>query len=84
MTAVDWLLSQRAPGVWAILPRLHVSQTVEPLFALYEFRARRILEGSNAPSDLARQPNVTIPEPPPEIARAWVNMNSPTDVAGMH
>jgi molybdopterin-guanine dinucleotide biosynthesis protein MobB len=79
--AVDWLLSQRAPGAWAILPRLHGSQAVEPLFALYEFRARRILESSDAPSDLARQPNVATPEPPVDIASAWANMNTPMDVA---
>lgn len=81
-TAVAWLLGQRAPGVWAILPRLQGSQAVEPLFALYEFRARRSLESSNAPSDLAHRPKVMIPELPPGIASAWANMNTQADVAG--
>ena len=82
--AVQWLLSQRAPGVWAILPRLPDGQSVEPLFACYEPRARQLLEESRAPSDLAQLSSVITPEPPPEIAGAWANMNTPIDVARFH
>jgi len=79
--AVDWLTRQRGPGVQAILPRLPDAQGVEPLFALYEFRARLLLEASLAPSDLARLPGVMTPRPPPEIGGAWANMNTPVDLA---
>jgi molybdopterin-guanine dinucleotide biosynthesis protein MobB len=80
-TAVDWLLGKRAPGVWAILPRLPDGRGVEPLLACYEPRARLLLEDSLAPSDLARLPRVITPEPPSEIAGAWTNVNAPMDVA---
>jgi molybdopterin-guanine dinucleotide biosynthesis protein MobB len=79
-SAVEWLLRQRAPGVSAILPRLPDARGVEPLFALYEFRARALLENCLAPSDLAGKPGVITPEPPPALAEAWANMNAPADV----
>jgi molybdopterin-guanine dinucleotide biosynthesis protein A len=82
--AVQWLLSKRAPGVWAILPRLPDCQKVEPLLACYESRARLLLENSHAPSELAQLSSVMTPEPPPEIAGAWVNMNTPMDVKYLH
>jgi molybdopterin-guanine dinucleotide biosynthesis protein MobB len=79
--AVEWLLRQRAPGTWAVLPRAPGGQGVEPLFALYEFRARFMLERSLAPSDLARLAGVTTPELPSKIALAWSNLNTRQDVA---
>ncbi len=79
--AIQWLFDQRAPGVRAVLPKLSGASGVEPLFAFYDFRARPLLESSLAPSDLARLPGVITPEPPPEIAGAWVNMNTPTEAA---
>jgi len=78
--AVEWLLSHRAPGVRAILPRLHDAPSVEPLFALYEFRTRGLLENVRAPSEVAGLPGVITPQPPPDIAGAWANMNTPLDV----
>jgi molybdopterin-guanine dinucleotide biosynthesis protein A len=81
LAAVEWLLSKRAAGVWAILPQLPDGHRVEPLFACYESQARLRLEDSRAPSDLARLSGVITPEPPPEIAGAWANMNTPMDVA---
>ncbi|MCC7175234.1 MAG: molybdopterin-guanine dinucleotide biosynthesis protein B [Bryobacterales bacterium] len=79
--AVEWLLQQRAPGVWAILPRLGRGRAVEPLFALYEFRARTWLEGCHAPSALAGLAVVASPQPPPAIAEAWRNVNTPLAAA---
>ncbi len=81
LASVRWLLDQRAPGVRAVLPRLPGAVGVEPLLAFYDFRARPLLESSLAPSDLARLPGVITPEPPLEIAGAWVNMNTPTEAA---
>ena len=82
--AIDWLTRQRGPGVWAILPRLSGAQGVEPLFAFYEFRAKPLLESILAPSALGPLPAVITPEPPPEIAHAWANINTPMDVARLH
>jgi len=63
------------------LPRAPGGQGVEPLLALYEFRARSLLESSLAPSDLARLAGVTTPELPSKIALAWSNVNTRQDVA---
>jgi molybdopterin-guanine dinucleotide biosynthesis protein MobB len=82
--AVRWLLNKRAPGVWAILPRLPAGQGVEPLLACYESRARLLLEDSRAPSELARLSGVITPEPPSGIADAWDNLNTPLEVARFH
>lgn len=75
--AVDWLTAQRTPGAWAIMPTLAHTRMVEPLLAIYEFRARSFVERSVAPVDVAGWPGVTTPEPPREIEDAWLNVNTP-------
>jgi molybdopterin-guanine dinucleotide biosynthesis protein MobB len=77
--AVQWLLSMRRPGVWAIMPRLPGSEGVEPLLAFYDYRAWPLLEECAAPSEIARLPQVSLPVPPSEIAGAWRNVNAPGD-----
>ena len=79
--AVRWLLDTRAPGVWATLPRLPGADGVEPLLAHYDFRAAPLLENCRAPSELARLPQVITSAPPPEIAAAWRNVNTPSELA---
>lgn len=76
--AVRWLLDQRAPGVWATLPRM--GGGVEPLLAHYDFRARRLLEECRGPSELARRPQVATPVPPESLAAAWRNVNTPEEL----
>ncbi len=78
--AVEWLLGRRAPGVWAVMPRLPGAGGPEPLFAVYEFRARAYLESSSAPSMVADKAGVITPEPPSALAEAWANMNTQADV----
>jgi molybdopterin-guanine dinucleotide biosynthesis protein A len=83
--AIAWLLEQRRPGRWAVLPRVSATG-VEPLLALYEPQARPLLEalhrrGRPKPSLIADHPAVVSPEPPPELARAWTNVNTPEDLA---
>ena len=79
--AAEWLLKQRTPGVWAILPRLPGAREIEPLFALYEFRARGLLESCLAPSALREKAGVITPQPPRALTDAWVNMNTPAETA---
>jgi len=84
--ALKWLLSTRAPGVWATLPRLPGGAGVEPLLAHYDFRAGPLLEnlaaeGRYSLSLLAGHPKVASPSPPAEFAAAWENVNSPEDLA---
>jgi molybdopterin-guanine dinucleotide biosynthesis protein A len=78
--AVTWLLDRREPGKWAILPRLSAKGR-EPLLAVYDARARKILEslaagGCLAPSALAEHPRTLSPAPPLELASAWRNVNT--------
>ncbi len=82
--AVRWLLDQRAPGRWAVLPRDPAG--VEPLFALYEPQARGPLEalaaaGERAPRLLAAHPKALSLTPPAELRAAWRNVNTPEELA---
>jgi len=45
--AVAWLIGQRRPGVWAVMPRIRGGR-VEPLLAVYEPQARPLLEAQAA------------------------------------
>lgn len=82
--AVRWLLSERRPGRWAVLPSLHEGM-LEPLFALYEPQARPLLEdvarsASPAPRLIAPHEKVATPTPPDATRRAFFNVNSPADL----
>ena len=83
--AIEWLLSTRAPGVWATLPRLPENAGVEPLLAHYDFRARGPLEALAAGkqfslSALAIHPKAASPAPPADVLSAWRNVNTPDDL----
>jgi molybdopterin-guanine dinucleotide biosynthesis protein MobB len=82
--AVDWLLTQRRPGRWAILPRLG-DGPVEPFLAVYEPQALILLErlarsGALGPWRIAGHEKVASPEPPAELAASWRNVNTPEDL----
>ena len=82
--AVGWLLEQRRPGRWAVMPRLDGGK-VEPFLAVYEPQTRGLLEGlvragNLGPWRLARHPKVIDPSPPPELAQCWRNVNTPEDL----
>ena len=79
--ALSWLLSTRAPGVWATIPRLKDGPGAEPVLAHYDFRAGAFLEelvasGNFRVSNLANDERVVSPTPPPPIISAWRNVNS--------
>jgi len=81
--AVDWLLAQRRPGRWAILPRLG-DGPVEPFLAVYEPQALILLErlarsGAVGPWRIAGHEKVVSPEPPAEFAESWRNVNTLED-----
>ncbi len=82
--AVAWLLAQRAPGRWAVIPR--GPSGVEPLLAVYEPQARPALErlaerGARAPRLLAEHKRAWLVTPPPELAGCWDNVNTPEELA---
>jgi molybdopterin-guanine dinucleotide biosynthesis protein MobB len=83
-TAVDWLLAERRPGRWAVLPR--VGGVVQPLLAVYEPQGLPLLEaiaadGASGPSRLEGHPHVATPEPPSELADCWRGVNTPQELA---
>jgi len=82
--AVDWLIGQRQPGCWAIMPRL-ADGPVEPFLAVYEPQVLPLLErlarsGKLAPWRLTNQANVISPAPPEELAASWRNVNTPEEL----
>lgn len=83
--ALDWLLSNRAPGIKAILPDLDGNGLVEPLLAYYDRNCRNYLEeiaasGSLRPGSLVGYSGVITPQPPAAIRSSWLNFNSPDDL----
>ena len=82
--AIEWLLTQRCPGRWAILPRLG-DGPVEPFLAVYEPQALGLLErsartGALGPWRIAGHAKVVSPQPPAELRDCWKNVNTPEDL----
>ena len=82
--AVRWLLEQRRPGTWAVLPRSGEDQ-IEALLAVYEPQSRLLLEVQTAagrwgPRHLAENERVVCPTPPAELIGAWTNVNTPEEM----
>lgn len=78
--AVQWLISQRSPGKWAILPTLD-GERVEPLFAVFERQSHSLIGelalcGVRAPRLIGNHDKAWAVIPPPELADAWINVNS--------
>lgn len=79
--ALHWLLSTRAPGIWATLPKLEEDPDIEPLLAHYDFRSHLLLEDLAAerdfcPGHIASYPQVISPTPLPHLTSAWRNVNT--------
>jgi len=80
--AWEWLLSQRRPGAWAILPKIRGTKGVETTGAVYEpmiFEyAESLAENGNAKlQDIAAHPKVITPIIPNPLVKAWKNVNTP-------
>jgi molybdopterin-guanine dinucleotide biosynthesis protein A len=79
-----WLLDQRRPGAWAVLPRLHGRRTVETTGGCYEPMIFDHIEslasrGKVKLQEIARHPKVLAPRVPDAIAHAWKNVNTPEE-----
>jgi molybdopterin-guanine dinucleotide biosynthesis protein A len=82
--AIDWLLEQRRPSRWAVLPKVDHAR-VEPLLAVYEPESLELLEevvasGRRCPRHIASHPAVHTPTPPPDLHACWTNINRPEDL----
>ena len=86
--AVAWLVGERRPDRWAVVPRPEPGGPLHALFALYEPQARRLLEdlaagGGRAPRLVAGHSRVAVVTPPAEIAGAWRGVNTREDLAAL-
>jgi len=81
--ALAWLIDQRCPGCWAVIPRDAEGRT-QPTLALYEPQAGALIgslvsRGLKAPRALAQWPEVHTPTIPDALSRAWLNVNTPEE-----
>jgi molybdopterin-guanine dinucleotide biosynthesis protein MobB len=79
--AWNWLLRQRRPGVWAILPRIKGKQYVETTGACYEPMLFDFVEsirstGVSRIQKIKEHPKVITPEIPESISSSWSNINT--------
>jgi molybdenum cofactor guanylyltransferase len=79
--AWKWLLEQRKPGIWAVLPKIRGSKGVETTGAVYEPMIAGYLESmaekaSMKLQKLALHPKVLTPEIPDDLTEAWKNVNT--------
>jgi len=78
--AVRWLLGQRRPGRWAVMPRI-AGGVPEPFLAVYEPHSLSLLEekvsaGRTAPVAITDFRHVVCPEPPTELEDCWRSFNT--------
>jgi molybdopterin-guanine dinucleotide biosynthesis protein A len=76
---ITWLLAQRAPGRWAVIPRRE-DGACEPLAAWYDARMLPLLEKLDRPVAAAEEARVHTPALPGHLAVSWRSFNSPEDL----
>lgn len=79
-----WLLGQRRPGIWAVLPRLSQDSPVEATAGCYEPMITGYIEslcrqGISKLQEVAAHPKVATPVIPADLAGSWMNVNTPAD-----
>jgi molybdopterin-guanine dinucleotide biosynthesis protein MobB len=82
--AWEWVLDQRKPGVWAVLPLLRKGAKAETMAACYEPMIFNEIEalakkGIRTLQKLAEHPKVITPVVPASIAHAWKNVNTESE-----
>ena len=83
--AVEWLLDERRPGRWAVMPHRGDANLVEPLFACYDRRCRSMFEelrlsGCLRIGMIIDNPVVHRPVIPEGYHQAWDNINTPSEL----
>ncbi len=82
--ALDWLIEQRRPGRWAVIPRDSEGR-LHPTLALFEPQAGALIdtlvwEVRKAPRALVRWSEVHTPAIPDSLSSAWFNLNTPEEL----
>ncbi|MBI5846941.1 MAG: molybdopterin-guanine dinucleotide biosynthesis protein B [Nitrospirae bacterium] len=80
--AWKWLLSQRKPGVWAVMPKIKGRKGLETTGAIYEpmifgYVESLAAEGITSLQEIAKHGKVISPAIPESLACAWSNVNTP-------
>lgn len=86
--AVAWLLAERRPDRGAVLVRPRAPNPIDPIFALYEPAAFRLLEGlaaagERAPRAVEGLPGVAVAVPPEALAPCWQGVNTAAELAAL-
>lgn len=86
--AARWLLSGRHPGCWGRVPMVAGSDRLEPLLAWYDFRAAHLFEeqlhrGNWRLGAAAAHHRLEHPVIPANLTYAWVNVNTPQQLAAL-
>jgi len=81
--AIRWILANRKPGVWAVIPRREAEAKVEPMPGWYDTRSIRLLEECRGPAALADHKKVDTPIILKEFATAWINANTAEDLESL-
>jgi molybdopterin-guanine dinucleotide biosynthesis protein A len=79
--AWEWVIGQRSPGVWAVLPLLKSGAKAETMAACYEPMIFGEVEalarnGIRTLQKLAEHPKVITPLVPESLSHAWKNVNT--------
>lgn len=79
--AWEWLLGQRRPGVWAVIPKIRGSRGLVATGAVYEpmifeHVASLASDGRHSLQEIARHGKVITPLIPESLSSAWSNVNT--------
>ncbi len=82
--ALAWLVDQRRPECWAVIPR-DAEGRMQPTLALYEPQAGALIDtlvarGLRAPRALAQWSEIHTPTIPDPLSQAWLNVNTPEEL----
>lgn len=84
---IEWLMSQRRPGIWAVIPQQGGGHPC-PILALYEPQGlteleRKVIEDPERNARIAvllEHSRTLVVDPPSEHANAWKNVNTPEEL----
>lgn len=85
--SIKWLLKQRRPGVWGVVPTDGETNRFQPLLAYYDSRCGKLFEqlsvsGSLRIGNIAKEQKIATPAIPESIAGSWRNVNTPEELDG--